>query len=127
MVSGEERARPHSAEDQARLVFTDLDLDRDLDRSSSSVDRKEALLKSVVREDPDVSDFWQRFDDKDGEVDIVNPCDPPRFLFSSLDLLARSKEIWMSSPLSTRNTWRPSPFPHLVPPSKQNLPPSTAP
>ena len=24
MVSGEERARPHSAEDQARLVFTDL-------------------------------------------------------------------------------------------------------
>ena len=24
IVSGEERARPHSAEDQARLVFTDL-------------------------------------------------------------------------------------------------------
>ena len=24
MVSGEERASPHSAEDQARLVFTDL-------------------------------------------------------------------------------------------------------
>ena len=41
---------------------------------------------------------------------LVKPCDPARFLFSSLDLLARSKEIWMSSALSTRKTWRPSPL-----------------
>ena len=40
----------------------------------------------------------------------MKPCDPARFLFSSFDLLARSKEIWMSSALSTRNTWRPSPL-----------------
>ena len=26
-------------------------------------------LKRVVRDDPDVSDFWQRFDDTDGELD----------------------------------------------------------
>ena len=29
-------------------------------------------LKSVVREDPEVSDFWQRFDDTDGELDTEN-------------------------------------------------------
>ena len=26
-------------------------------------------LKRVVRDDPDVSDFWQRFDETDGELD----------------------------------------------------------
>ena len=26
-------------------------------------------LKRVVRDDPEVSDFWQRFDDTDGELD----------------------------------------------------------
>ena len=41
---------------------------------------------------------------------LVKPCDPARFLFSSFDLLARSKDIWMSSALSTRKTWRPSPL-----------------
>ena len=52
---------------------------------------------------------------------------PPLILFSSFPLLARSNEIWSSSEWSTLNTWSPSPFPHLVPPSKQNLSPSTEP
>ena len=57
MVSGEESARPISTDDHARLVLTDRDLDLDLERSSSSVDRNDELLSSVVREEPDSSDF----------------------------------------------------------------------
>ena len=29
-------------------------------------------LKRVVRDDPEFSDFWQRFDDTDGELDTAN-------------------------------------------------------
>ena len=58
---------------------------------------------------------------------LANPEEAARFLFSNLALLARSKEIWRSSGLSTLKTCSPSPLPQRVPPSKQNRPPSTAP
>ena len=69
MVSGEESARPSSAEDQAREVFTERERDLERALSSSSVERKEELLSRVLREEPEVSDFWHRFEDTEGEVD----------------------------------------------------------
>ena len=69
MVSGEERARPISTEDQARLVLMERDRDLDLDLSSSSVDRNDELVRRVVREEPENSDFWQRLEETEGEVD----------------------------------------------------------
>lgn len=69
MVSGELRARPPSTEDQAKLVFTDLERDLERDRSSSSFDRNELLLSKAVREEPLMSDFWHKLDATDGEAD----------------------------------------------------------
>ena len=69
MVSGELSARPPSIEDQAKLVFTDLERDLERDRSSSSFDRNEVLLSNAVREEPLRSDFWHKLDATDGEAD----------------------------------------------------------
>ena len=69
MVSGELSARPPSIEDQAKLVFTDLERDLERDRSSSSFDRNEVLLSNAVREEPLMSDFWHKLDATDGEAD----------------------------------------------------------
>ena len=50
-------------------VFTERERDLERALSSSSVERKEELLSRVLREEPEVSDFWHRLDDTEGEVD----------------------------------------------------------
>ena len=57
MVSGELSANPPSIDDQAKLVFTDLERDLERDRSNSSLDRNVLLLSKAVREEPLMSDF----------------------------------------------------------------------
>ena len=72
MVSGELSARPPSIDDQAKLVFTDLERDRERDLSSSSFERNVLLLSNAVREEPLMSDFWQRLEATEGEADTEN-------------------------------------------------------
>jgi hypothetical protein len=72
MVSGELSASPPSIDDQAKLVFTDLERDLERDRSNSSLDRNVLLLSKAVREEPLMSDFWHKLDATDGEADTKN-------------------------------------------------------
>ena len=71
-MSGELSARPPSIDDQAKLVFTDLERDLERDRSNSSFDRNVLLLSKAVREEPLMSDFWHKFDATEGEADTEN-------------------------------------------------------
>ena len=46
----------------------------------------------MVREDPDVSDFWQRFDDKDGEVDTE---ERNSIMLRGGELILMQQILWM--------------------------------